>query len=69
MDSTIVNIKDRPFSCEFSITSKGLWSANVKAYGKTAEEARGTALYEAEKAERICQEKNKFVVGKDKKED
>lgn len=52
----IVNI--RPDSCAISINAKGLWSAEIKIYAETIEEAIEKALLKAKEMETIIKEKN-----------
>ncbi len=53
---------DSPHSVEFSITSKGMWSGKVKAYGSTPKTAMAEALHITEKIEKICKAKNTIGV-------
>jgi len=45
-------------STEFSINAKGQWSAKIKAYADSAEEAVTAAEIQARKIEIILKEKN-----------
>ncbi|MBC8305022.1 MAG: hypothetical protein H8E55_55810 [Pelagibacterales bacterium] len=45
-------------STEFNINAKGQWSAKIKAYADTAEEAVTIAETQARKIETILKEKN-----------
>jgi hypothetical protein len=49
-------------SVEVSVNSKGLWSAKVKAYADTTEEAMLTALNKAKDLDTLIRSKNKITV-------
>ena len=56
--------KDNPHSVKFAITSKGLWSCEVKVYSSDPQDAITEAASIANEAERICKDKNKIEVEK-----
>ena len=59
-EDEINNIGDKPHSLKVSINAKGQWSAEIKCYGETPEEAMRVTLEKAKEIEIIIKEKNKI---------
>lgn len=58
---------DSPHSVSIKMSTKGVWSAEVKAYGESPKLAMAEALIIANKLQEICKIKNTIGVEKDGK--
>jgi len=57
MTQAEINI-EQPHSVKIAINAKGNWSAEIKCYAKTLEEAKQEALKQAKELEILISEKN-----------